>query len=149
MTLRHNWWYAYERKTFGNRDSIRRRSRTNFKEWCASVRDGTIHTILETPQRFGSFIVRLEELFSKEDRRLAVTEREGRLVTIGKHARVGDEICVLRTAGVPLLMRRAEENYSHDSPTYRQIGTAYVHGIMYAEVWAQGDKYLERTYRVI
>jgi hypothetical protein len=148
MTLRHNWWYDYEGQSFENCDFLRRQSRANFEEWCASVREGTTHTILKTPQYHGSFIVRLGELFS-EDRHLAVTEREGRPVTVGKHARVGDGICILRTAGVPILMRRAEENCSYHSPTYRQIGTVYVHSVMYGEAWTQGDKYLERTYRII
>ena len=60
---------------------------------------------------------------------------------------VGEEICLLQTAGLPLVMRRINDH--NGLVTCKRIGTAYVHGIMDGEAWLQGEKYPLRTYRVV
>jgi hypothetical protein len=78
----------------------------------------------------------------------AITEKHGYFVAVNQDAQVGDEICVLSTAKVPLVVRRKTSD-NDNSDEYIRLGTAYVDGVMFGEAWSQEEKYPKRTYKLV
>jgi hypothetical protein len=63
-------------------------------------------------------------------RRLARTER-GYLALVGAGARVGDAVALVRGCGVPVVLRRRED----ERGGWRLVSDAYVHGVMDGSRW--------------
>ncbi|KAF2249482.1 hypothetical protein BU26DRAFT_519534 [Trematosphaeria pertusa] len=78
-------------------------------------------------------------------RRLALAEKHQLVVSVGVWARAGDEICVLQTGSVPVVVRKMEG----DGTRYCLVGTAYVHGLMDGEAMQDEDTYPRRVYNII
>ncbi|KAI9768924.1 MAG: hypothetical protein M1840_004520 [Geoglossum simile] len=68
-------------------------------------------------------------------RKLFLTGTWKRLGTAAKSLQVGDKVCVLAGANVPILLRAVGDGGSQDrQKKFRVVGEAYVHGIMHGEV---------------
>ncbi|KAJ4376470.1 hypothetical protein N0V83_001754 [Neocucurbitaria cava] len=117
--------------------------RIQFLEWCKKMSSG-VDPLLGPGET--DFMRVLESVFVFRSR-IAVTRRLQMMVLVPKDADVEDEICVLRTADVPLVMRKISGD--GDVVTCKRIGPAYVHGIMDGEAWRQEDMYPMRTYRIV
>lgn len=70
-----------------------------------------------------------------DKQKYAITEKHGYFVAVHDDARVGDEICVLSSASVPLVVRRKTPE-DQNSEEYIRLGTAYVHDVMHGEAWS-------------
>lgn len=118
------------------------------KLWAAAITNNRLEKFVERQREAKSeFLYSLETIWGADTRRLAITSKHKLIVTVGADAQVGDEICVLKAASVPLLLRKL----SNQAPaeTFRHIGTAYVHGIMDGEAWEQTDKFPTKLYRIV
>jgi hypothetical protein len=119
-----------------------------FRSWTDAVATDRLEDYLSTQHNNRSdFAYSLEDIWSTGTRLLAMTAKHKLLVTVSSDAKPGDELCVLRAASVPLLLRK-----SYNRPymeTYKHVGTAYVSGIMDGEAWDQTYRFPSKLYQMI
>jgi hypothetical protein len=83
-----------------------------------------------------------------QKQKYAITDQHKLFVAVHDDAQVGDEICVLSTARVPLVVRKQAPDYTTNEE-YIKLGTAYVHDVMNGEAWSQEQKFPRRKYTIV
>ncbi|RDL34694.1 uncharacterized protein BP5553_07822 [Venustampulla echinocandica] len=86
------------------------------------------------------------EAINITERQFAITKNHKLVVSAANAAKVGDEICILETASVPLIVRSIAG--SEQGEAFHYIGTAYVHSLMDGELMRDGQ-YLTQSYKLI
>jgi hypothetical protein len=122
--------------------------RPDFIHWCrfnAMTINGSTKQPLIPPSRFLQALER--HRISRPRRMFAITKYHRYLTSVHAGAEPGDEICVLPSATIPLVVRPIETN--QHGMTCARIGTAYVHGIMDGEAWDHPDRYPQRLYTMV
>lgn len=93
--------------------------------------------------------IRALESIQVTKRRFAITKEKKLLVSVHDAARIGDEVCVLESASVPLVVRRIERKEKGGVEEYLKVGTAFGHGLMYGEAMKHKERSHPRVYRLI
>jgi hypothetical protein len=95
-----------------------------------------------------SFIFKWWPRFVGAEQKYAITDQHKLFVAVHNDAQVGDVICVLSTARVPLVVRKQVPDDTTNEE-YIRLGTAYVHDVMNGEAWSQEEKFPRRTYTIV
>jgi hypothetical protein len=111
--------------------------RKEYQQWFSSLMASTNDHLPPADTNFTR-----SALYMLKDRFITVT-RQGRFASVPWDVKIGDEICILHGAKMPVIVRRDE-----NTRFSKLIGVAYVHGLMRGEAFESATLLPSREYTI-
>jgi hypothetical protein len=111
--------------------------RKEYQQWFSSLMASTNNHLPPADTNFTR-----SATYMLKDRFITVT-RQGRFASAPWDVKIGDEICILHGAKMPVIVRRDE-----NTGLYKLVGVAYVYGLMRGEAFESATLLPSREYTI-